>query len=117
MPPNSRMIPEIPGGRATAELKAPHYSVGGEAIPVVAFPSATARKEAKFKTDAEMRIEAIVMLDEIKPSDGLKSINWSLNSFAGLTISLGTKTSVADAKKIKMLAAKAGVPVNLRQDK
>ena len=111
IPPKSRPTPEFPGGRAGAELKEPHYSSGSKAIPVVAAPSATAHKDSQFLPDAEMRVEAIVTPDHIEIDEAQKVIKWSVDSFAGLTISIGTKTPLGDAEKINQLASKFGIPV------
>ncbi|MFZ5495995.1 MAG: hypothetical protein ACOZE5_11770 [Verrucomicrobiota bacterium] len=110
-PPKPRAIPEIPGGRATAELKEPVYTDGTMAIPVVPSAGATAHKLAKFASEAELRIEAIVGPDGVPVSPEQDKITWSLAATTGMDIIIGSQVSEPEAAEIERLANALGMPV------
>jgi len=110
-PPKPRAIPEIPGGRATAELKPALYTGGTKAIPVVPSAGATAHKAAGFGPEAELRVEAGIDPPELKVDAGTERIGWELATVVGLSIVIGSQVGDTEAAEIARLAAELGIAV------
>jgi|CXWL01.1.fsa_nt_gi hypothetical protein len=110
-PPKPRPVPEFPGGRTSAELKEAFYTDGTRAVPVIPSAFATAHKGEKFEVEAEFRIEAIVVPDHVPVPPAQDKILWPMASFAGLTVTIGSKVPDAEAAEIEHVANSLGIPV------
>lgn len=110
-PPKSRPVKKAPGGETTAELKSPLYTDGTSAVPVVPSAVATGHKSERLSWEQEIRVSASIWPPHIEVGT-LKIIQWPIESFAGLTISLGSKTETKKEACLRELAANRGVAVS-----
>jgi hypothetical protein len=110
-PPKPRPVPEFPGGHASAELKEAFYTDSTKAVPVIPSAFATTHKHQDFKVEAEFRVEAVVMPEHVPVPTTQDKILWELVSFAGLSVTIGSKVPDAEAAEIEQVAKSHGIPV------
>jgi hypothetical protein len=111
-PPKRRPVAEIGGAITTAQLKEVIYTDGRSAIRVVPSYFATAHKDEKqYAEENEVRVEAVIPLENGAVNTDDTLIRWKVTLFDGLRITLTDQIPPAAAARISGLAAELKIPV------
>ncbi len=105
--PPRKQIDELGGAKCDAELKAAVYCSEDTPLPVVANPSATARKVPDLDWEKEFRIE----VTDLGNHEQKKLIRWPITSFDELIIKSPTSCDESLVGRISIFAKNLGIKV------